>query len=171
MTSVAAPSPVTPQASSAHDHAACVAEALRTAERLCQERGVQLTPLRMTVLELIWSSHKAVKAYDLLAQLKLLKHSAKPATIYRALDFLIAQGLIHRVESLNAYIGCNRSGHHHDQLLLICNACYEIEELVAQDVMRTLTRALRQAHFTPSQKTFEIQGLCARCAGRDAAGA
>jgi len=148
----------------AHNHSVCVEQALRTAERLCRERGVQLTPIRLAVLELIWSSHKAVKAYELLEQIKPLKQAAKPATIYRALDFLIEQGLIHRVESLNAFIGCNRSDYSHDQLLLICNTCHEVEELAAPDLMRALARELRNARFSPSRKTVEIQGLCGQCA-------
>ena len=90
---------------SEHNHSECVSEALGTAEQLCIERGVQLTPIRNKVLELIWESHKAVKAYELLDRIKPLKEAAKPATIYRALDFLIEQGLIHRVESLNAFVG------------------------------------------------------------------
>jgi len=84
--------------SSGHDHKKCVSEALGTAEHLCVVRGVQLTPIRHQVLELIWDSHKAVKAYELLDRIKPLQNAAKPATIYRALDFLIEQGLIHRVE-------------------------------------------------------------------------
>ena len=93
------------QQSSGHNHNECVSEALITAEHLCIERGVQLTHIRYKVLELIWESHKAVKAYELLDRLKPLQQAAKPATIYRALDFLIEQGLIHRVESLNAFVG------------------------------------------------------------------
>ncbi|MGZ8196385.1 MAG: transcriptional repressor, partial [Methylosarcina sp.] len=88
-----------------HDHSKCVTQALDTAEHLCVVRGVQLTPIRHQVLSLIWESHKAVKAYELLDRLKPLKNAAKPATIYRALDFLIEQGLIHRIESLNAFVG------------------------------------------------------------------
>ena len=111
-----------------HDHKQCVSTALTTAAQLCGVRGVQLTPIRQQVLELIWENHKAVKAYDLLDRLKPQMDAAKPATVYRALDFLIEQGLIHRVESLNAFVGCRCSDHQHEQLLLICNHCQEVEE-------------------------------------------
>lgn len=97
--------------SSEHDHRKCVSEALDTAAQLCVVRGVQLTPIRQQVLELIWESHKAVKAYELLDRIKLLMNAAKPATIYRVLDFLIEQGLIHRVESLSAFVGCSCSAY------------------------------------------------------------
>jgi Fur family zinc uptake transcriptional regulator len=149
--------------STEHDHSKCVSEALDTAEHLCVVRGVQLTPIRHQVLSLIWESHKAVKAYELLDRFKPLKNAAKPATIYRALDFLIEQGLVHRIESLNAFVGCSRSGHQHEQLLLICNRCHDVEERPATDVMAALADEIAQAGFVAHSKAIEIQGLCRQC--------
>ncbi|MCK9394374.1 MAG: transcriptional repressor [Methylobacter sp.] len=149
--------------SSGHDHKKCVSEALGTAAQLCVVRGVQLTPIRQQVLELIWENHKAVKAYELLDRIKPLMDAAKPATIYRALDFLIEQGLIHRVESLNAFVGCSCSAHQHEQLLLICNNCQEVEERSAPDVMQALSQEIRQADFIVHSKAIEIHGVCAKC--------
>lgn len=149
--------------SSEHNHKACVAEALGTAEHLCVERGVQLTPIRHQVLELIWESHKAVKAYELLDRIKPLQNAAKPATIYRALDFLIEQGLIHRVESLNAFVGCSCSGHQHEQLLLICKHCNEVEERPAPAVMQALSQEFEHAGFIVHSKAIEIHGVCTKC--------
>jgi Fur family zinc uptake transcriptional regulator len=126
-------------------------------------RGVQLTPIRQQVLALIWESHKAVKAYELLDRIKPLKDAAKPATIYRALDFLIEQGLIHRVESLNAFVGCSCSGHQHEQLLLICNNCQEVEERSAPEVMQALSQEVEQAGFSVHSKAIEIHGVCVKC--------
>jgi Fur family transcriptional regulator, zinc uptake regulator len=146
-----------------HDHKKCVSEALGTAEHLCVVRGVQLTPIRHQVLELIWASHKAVKAYDLLDRLKPLQSAAKPATIYRALDFLIEQGLIHRVESLNAFVGCSCSGHQHELLLLICKRCNEVEERPAPQVMQALSEEFSQAGFVAYSKAIEAQGICVKC--------
>ncbi|MDD5580655.1 MAG: transcriptional repressor [Methylobacter sp.] len=148
---------------SEHDHKKCVSAALDTAEHICIIRGVQLTPIRHKVLELIWESHKAVKAYDLLDRLKLIMEAAKPATIYRALDFLIEQGLIHRVESLNAFIGCSCSDHQHEQLLLICNRCHEVEERSAVKVMEVLAHEIEQANFILHSKAIEIHGICSKC--------
>lgn len=147
----------------AHDHSACQHSALLKAERLCQERGVQLTPIRHKVLELIWESHQAAKAYDLLERIKPLPFSAKPATVYRALDFLIEQGLIHRVESLNAFIGCVCSERRHDLLLLICKQCGQIEERPAPDMMTALSREVAEAGFALHDKALEIHGICAHC--------
>jgi Fur family zinc uptake transcriptional regulator len=147
-----------------HNHEQCVHDALATATHLCQLRGVQLTPIRQQILALIWADHKAVKAYDLLDLIKPLQSGAKPATVYRALDFLIDQGLIHRVESLNAFIGCTCPDHQHEQLLLICTHCNEIEERSAPKVMRSLTAEVKQAHFIAQNKAIEIHGICEKCA-------
>ena len=147
-----------------HDHSLCVHDALKSAEKLCLSRGVQLTAIRHKVLELIWNNHKAVKAYDLLDQIRPAFEAAKPATIYRALDFLLEQGLIHRVESLNAFVGCHRSGIQHDLLLLICSECGDIEERAAASVIDALKRELTDARFAASHKTIEIQGICRKCA-------
>jgi Fur family zinc uptake transcriptional regulator len=149
---------------SGHDHGQCVQDALLTAEHLCLQRGVQLTPIRQQILTLIWENHKAVKAYELLDKLKPLQTAAKPVTIYRALDFLIEQGLIHRVESLNAFVGCRCPTLQHEQLLLICNQCNDVEERSASQVMQALSSEIKQAHFIVHSKAIEIHGICQKCA-------
>jgi Fur family zinc uptake transcriptional regulator len=147
----------------AHDHNQCVQGALAMAAQLCQQRGVQLTAIRRQILALIWDSHKAVKAYELLERLKPLQAAAKPVTIYRALDFLTEQGLIHRVESLNAFIGCSCPDLQHEQLLLICKQCNEVEERAAAPVMRALAQEIKSAHFFVHSKAIEIHGICQKC--------
>ena len=146
-----------------HDHAECRDKALHAAEHVCADRGVRLTPIRRNVLELIWESHRAVKAYDLLDRLRSLERSAKPATVYRALEFLLKQGLIHRVESLNAFIGCNSSERPHEELLLICSECHEVEERHGAQVTEAVARELEQAGFTLHHKAIEVHGVCAHC--------
>ena len=89
-----------------HDHADCVAEAILTAELLCRDRGLRFTAIRRRVLELVWDSHKPIGAYDILEILGKESSSAAPPTVYRALEFLIEAGLVHRLDSLNAFIGC-----------------------------------------------------------------
>lgn len=156
-------SPLAPSTSGVHDHSQCMHQAISTAEQLCASRGVQLTPIRHKVLELIWNSHKAIKAYDLLDLIRPVNDAAKPSTVYRALDFLLEQGLIHRVESLNAFVGCRNSGTQHDQLLLICTVCHDIEERPAFDVFKALNDETQNANFNPQRKTLEIHGLCKSC--------
>jgi len=146
-----------------HNHSDCIETALKTAAQLCTERGVQLTDIRKQVLELIWENHHAVKAYDLLERLKPLQSAAKPATIYRALDFLMEQGFIHRVESLNAFVGCTTLRTVHKQLLLICKQCQNVEERAADLVMDALKQELQDAGFIAHHHAIEIQGICADC--------
>ncbi|MFI3123496.1 MAG: transcriptional repressor [Methylococcales bacterium] len=146
-----------------HNHSLCINTALTTASQLCAERGVQLTAIRQQVLELIWADHHAVKAYDLLERIKPLQSAAKPATIYRALDFLREQGFIHRVESLNAFVGCNDLKSAHEQLLLICKRCENVEERHADSVMQALAQELALAGFTAHHQAIEIHGICATC--------
>jgi len=153
-----------------HDHVRCIHKALNTAEQLCHNRGVRFTAIRRKVLELVWESHKPVKAYDLLDRIKPLEQAAKPATVYRALDFLIEQGLIHKVESLNSFIGCKCSERQHELLLLICNRCHEVEERAALEVMEAESKEIQQAGFVVHRKAIEIHGLCAECARLDSKG-
>ncbi|QSA95808.1 transcriptional repressor [Methylococcus sp. EFPC2] len=150
-----------------HNHAGCIERALDIAERLCGLRGVRLTPIRRKVLELIWESHRAVKAYDLLDKIRPFECAAKPVTVYRALEFLIEQGLVHRVESLNAFVGCVSSESEHELLLLICERCHEVEERPAKVVMAALAVEIREAGFQAHRKAVEIHGLCAHCAASD----
>jgi len=147
-----------------HDHIGCVSKAIRTAEQICLARGANLTPIRRKVLELVWESHRAVKAYDLLDRIKPYEQAAKPATVYRALDFLLEQGLIHRIESLNAFIGCVCSESQHELLLLICKQCQEVQERPALAVMAAVAAEIQEAGFQVHRKAIEIHGLCAQCA-------
>ncbi len=147
-----------------HNHQGCIDKALKSAEKLCGQRGVRFTPIRRRVLELIWNNHEAAKAYDLLEHLKAFEPAAKPATVYRALDFLLQHGLIHRVESLNAFIGCNDAENQHELLLLICDKCKTVEERRAVELMQVARQEIRAAGFVPHRKSFEVHGLCARCA-------
>jgi Fur family transcriptional regulator, zinc uptake regulator len=150
-----------------HDHSLCINSAIEAAEQLCTLRGALLTPIRHKVLELILNSHRAIKAYDLLDQIRLVNVAAKPSTVYRALDFLLEQGLIHRVESLNAFVGCHLSGVGHDEVLLICTLCHNVEERAAQSVMLTLAEELGVAGFVSHRKTLEIHGYCKNCLGQN----
>jgi Fur family zinc uptake transcriptional regulator len=109
-------------AHNSHDHKHCVEDALAAAERLCADKDLRFTPLRRRVLELILSSHKPVGAYALLDQLRNEDLGSAPPTVYRALDFLIENGLIHRIERMNAFIGCSRR-RGASRLLLICGDC------------------------------------------------
>lgn len=146
-----------------HDHELCLGDALATAEALCAERGVRLTEIRRRVLELVWSGHRAVKAYDLLERLSTHDRVAQPPTVYRALDFLLAQGLVHRIESLNAYVGCPLPNDGHAGHFLICRDCLIVIEMAGEAIDLLIDRAAVQADFEVARRTVEVHGRCARC--------
>lgn len=146
-----------------HDHNACVRSALATAGRVCATNGARLTPLRRRALELIWSSHRAVKAYELLDGLGGAGRRAMPPTVYRALDFLMRHGLVHRVDSLNAFIGCASPGERHAAHLLICSGCGTVEEIAGTAIDQAIAAAAARAHFTVERESVEIHGVCGLC--------
>lgn len=146
-----------------HDHDRCVDDALAAAEARCERAGVALTPLRRRVLELVWASHGPVRAYDLLDRLREDRRGAAPPTVYRALDFLLAHGLIHRIESLNAYLGCADPERHHGGQFLICRACGAVAELDDAGIARAVAQRARALGFGIERQTVEVMGLCPRC--------
>ncbi|MBI1180608.1 MAG: transcriptional repressor [Alphaproteobacteria bacterium] len=148
-----------------HDHGACVDDAMETAEALCAERGARLTPLRREVLEIVWSSHRPIGAYDILQRMDRGSRKAAPPTVYRALDFLIEQGLVHRIESMNAYLGCNHPGRSHSGQFLICRECGEVAELDDQELRDSLRRKAERLGFELQSQTVELVGFCANCRG------
>lgn len=142
-----------------HDHGACVADAVAAAEA----RVARLTPLRRRVLELICESHTPVGAYDLLGRLPGERRPAPP-TVYRALDFLMQHGLVHRINSLNAYVGCFGPHRPHDACLFICERCRTVEESEALSVRRSIDQQAAARGFHVTGQTIEVTGLCRACA-------
>ncbi len=159
-------SPSVPFPPQGHDHSGCIADALARAEAHCARHDLRLTPLRRRVLELIWADHRPVRAYDLLARLQQERQGAAPPTVYRALEFLREAGVIHRVDSQNAFIGCIAPEQPHDAELLICRGCGEVAELTEPLVTPQLGRQVDRIGFLPDTQTLEITGLCARCRGK-----
>ncbi len=147
----------------AHDHTHCVADALAAAEARCGESGAQLTPIRRRVLELVWSSHAPIGAYDILARLGQETGKVQPPTVYRALEFLKAQGLIHRIESRNAFIGCAQPEAAHEGQFLLCRSCGDAAELLADKTLAALDRQATALGYTVEHRTVELEGLCPRC--------
>lgn len=148
-----------------------IEELLEEAARQCGKRGAQLTPLRRQVLRLVIEAEQPVGAYTLLDRLKGERGPAAPPTVYRALDFLLEQGLVHRLERLNAFLPClGVHGHDHAHQFLICTGCGATQEIADAATIGALTDAARRRDFVPARMTVEVEGLCGRCRGR-AAGA
>jgi Fur family zinc uptake transcriptional regulator len=141
---------------------------LEAAEAVCARNGTQLTALRREVLDLILRAGTPLTAYQLLDQLKSTRKSAVPPTIYRALDFLIANRLVHRIERLNAFVSCAETDHdHEDAQFLICHHCGTVTEIEDHGVSAALAAAAAAHGFTPSRAVVELDGLCATCAPPD----
>ena len=147
-----------------HDHSQCVSSALADADALCAQQGVRLTALRRRVLELVWHSHKPLGAYDILAVLSETDgRRAAPPTVYRALDFLLENGLVHRIASLNAFVGCSHPEQPHQGQFLICRQCHAAIELDQDDISAAIVRSAASVGFSVESQTVEIVGLCASC--------
>ena len=146
-----------------HNHDHCLEGALDRAAALCGERGVRLTPLRRRVLELIWSGHKPLGAYDILDILRTERQGSAPPTVYRALDFLLRHGLVHRIESLNSFVGCPNPDSHHGGQFLICRSCGMAGELNDSRIDDAIRKSAAKAGFEVGRRTVEIEGLCPHC--------
>lgn len=147
-----------------HDHGSCVSAALDEARRVCARRHRRLTRLRQRVLELVWARHEPVGAYDLLEALRHEHKGAAPATVYRALEFLLENGLVHRIESLNAFVGCAAPHRPHGGQFLLCRACNAVAEMDDPEVARVLARHAARLGFRVDRQTVELGGLCPACA-------
>ncbi len=146
-----------PRAFRPHDHDSCVAGAMQAAESLCAESGARLTPVRRRVLEILLEGHRPMGAYDVLARLDAEGLGSKPPVAYRALGFLVDNGLAHRIERMNAFIACPRpSDDNHAPAFLICRGCGSVAEVSA-------TLPGIPEGFRVERTTVEAEGLCAAC--------
>ncbi len=139
---------------------------LDRAAACCARQGGRLTEIRRLVLALVLGSREPLGAYALLDRLKAAKANATPVTVYRALDFLQEQGLIHKVERLNAFIACTDAvehPHHHAVQFLICGSCGGVTEMEDAGIAASLARAAEQTGFRPAHATVEVEGVCAAC--------
>lgn len=154
----------TPLASRPHDHSHCVHNALTEADAICERAGLRLTALRRRVLELVWQSHKPLGAYDILGVLTEQDgRRAAPPTVYRALDFLLENGLVHRIASLNAFVGCNHPAHAHQGQFLICRTCNAAIELSTDSISEAIVAGAETVGFTVESQTVEVVGVCSGC--------
>ncbi|WP_374327439.1 Fur family transcriptional regulator [Paracoccus pantotrophus] len=146
-----------------HDHAHCAAAVLRRAEEQARVEGVRLTPVRRRALEILLESHRAMGAYEVLERLSAEGFGKQPPVAYRALDFLVEQGLAHRVQRLNAYAACLSAERDHSPAFLICRGCEQVAEADAPDLRVALDRLAGASGFRIERSTVELLGLCARC--------
>lgn len=153
---------------SQHDHATCIASGVAKAEAACTARGVQLTPVRRRVLELLLERHQALGAYDILEVLRGEGLGSQPPVAYRALDFLVTQGFAHRIEALNAFTACTRPDADHVPAFLICRKCNAVAESIADLAPGALRDSAGASGFMIETTVVEAQGLCQSCQGQPA---
>ena len=146
-----------------HNHDTCTAELLARAERTCERRGSRLTGQRREVLNCVAESHSAVGAYDIIE--RMAGHGPRPApiTVYRALDFLEAHGLVHKIESRNAFVACTHPHEGKPAAMLVCETCGLVAELDAPEMFEALQSAAKGQGFQVHRSVVELTGLCAAC--------
>lgn len=146
-----------------HDHSSCIQTAIETAETFCERKGLQFTKTRRRVLELLLKEHKALGAYDILGTLGSEGFGSQPPTVYRALDFLVANGFAHKIEKLNAYSACCHPGEQHSPIFMICRKCSCVVETQTQSLKNYLDTAANTMGFLIERTVIEIEGLCPTC--------
>ncbi len=149
-----------------HDHAHCTQGALARAEAMTTAAGARMTPVRRRVLEILLEEHKALGAYDVLARLATEGFGNQPPVAYRALEFLVDQGLAHRIQRLNAFTACVHPGEDHAPAFLICRVCHMVAEAEATAARQSLDAEAAHAGFQIERSTIEALGLCPNCRGQ-----
>ena len=148
---------------SSHDHARCTATALEQAEAQAAREGLRLTPVRRRALEILLEAHKALGAYEVLDRLAAEGFGRQPPVAYRALDFLVAHGLAHRIQRLNAYVACQHPAEAHAPVFLICRSCDAVAEAAGGRVRAALEAGAAAAGFAVERASVEAVGLCPAC--------
>lgn len=148
-----------------HDHAACINQAIKFAEDFCEKKQLRLTKLRKHVLSLVWQTHKPIGAYAIMDMLEATstREQVAPPTVYRALDFLVEHGLVHKVHSLNAFIGCSNPQRSQCDALFICTECGYTEEVPNNTIQQAINLSANKQKFSVEEQVLEITGRCISC--------
>lgn len=146
-----------------HDHGTCVTDALAAAETRCETDGLRFTPVRRKVLAILLQEHRALGAYAILDKLREDGFGSQPPVAYRALDFLVANGLAHKIERLNAFIACVHSSHSHTPAFMICRLCDAVAETYSAPTRGALGDAARATGFRIERTVVEAEGICPSC--------
>ena len=149
-----------------HDHQSCVATALSTAETRCKNEGLRLTPVRRKVLEMLLQEHRALGAYAILDNLREAGFGSQPPVAYRALDFLVENGFVHKIERLNAFVACSHPGAVHSPAFMICRLCDSVAEAQSTPAKGSLGAAARAVGFEIERTVVEAEGICPDCTAK-----
>lgn len=149
-----------------HDHAVCVSDTLAAAEARCASDGLRFTPVRRKVLEILLQEHRALGAYTILDRLREDGFGSQPPVAYRALDFLVLNGLAHKIERLNAFIACAHPSQSHAPAFMICRLCDAVAETHSSPAKGALGEAARATGFRIERTVVEAEGVCPACADK-----
>ena len=147
-----------------HDHTTCVVDGLSAAEARCFNEGLRFTPVRRKVLEILLQEHRALGAYVILDRLRDEGFGSQPPVAYRALDFLVTNGLAHKIERLNAFIACAHPHEPHAPAFMICRLCEAVAEAQSSPARGALGAAARATGFRIERTVVEAEGVCPSCA-------
>lgn len=124
----------------------------------------KLTPGRKRALDVLEAAGKPLGAYDMMELLGKDGRRPAPISVYRALDFLVEQGYVHRLASRNAFLACAHRHKAHDPVaFLICDNCGCVDEATSPALSQSLDQVADKAGFTPRAEVIEIAGRCSRC--------
>ncbi len=130
----------------------------------CATLELRLTSLRKNVLYILWCAQKPLKAYEILDNLLKIKLNATPPTVYRALIFFLASGVVHKIESIQSYTLCSEPEKHlPSEVLMVCNDCHQVVEVYDADVRHLIAQLAAHHHFQLKQDAIELKGICKRC--------
>ncbi len=146
-----------------HNHDTCIATGVAAAQEQCRQAGLQLTPVRKRVLEILLNGHQALGAYEILDQLRAEGLGAQPPVAYRALDFLVKNGFAHKIEKLNAFVACVHPTKAHTPVFLLCRDCNTVAEAHTDPAEGFLGPVAEETGFAIERTVIEAEGLCPNC--------
>jgi len=151
-----------------HDHGRCITSALAQADQVVAARGLRMTPVRRRTLEILLERHGAMGAYDVLERLAEDGFGHQPPVAYRALEFLVEAGLVHRIRRINAFAACLHPGEDHHAAFLICRGCNAVAEIPAARLRAVMEAGAAETGFTIERVSLEAAGLCPECRANEA---
>ena len=130
----------------------------------CATLTLKLTSLRKEVLFILWCAQKPLKAYEVLENLLKTKSNSTPPTVYRALIFFVASGIVHKIESIQSYtLCCEPEKQLPSEVLMVCNQCHQVIEVYEAEVRNMVASIAARHDFELKQDAIELKGLCKAC--------
>ena len=139
---------------------------MKNIEEYCKAKNLKLTPVRQKVFQLLVKEKSGLGAYRILDLLRDAGFNSQPPVAYRALDFIVEHGFVHKIESQNSFVACSDPGEHHSPIFMICKKCDSVSEATASVPASDLSEALMATGFKVEQTIIEAEGVCSTCADK-----